>query len=137
MSETIIFDTFKLDEPTNISGRIYPTEEVQKAIIKTQLSHKKMYVTFNDEATMDGSINLANITHAVNRIFVEDGYLKIEAKVIDTPAYLIYKGLVDEGCYYKVYPVCTGIVNEDKTVKDIEILNFTFIPLEFTKPVTI
>lgn len=112
---------FKCGEPTSISGRTYPREQVETAIEEYMKPvHDKI-----GELDGDGStINLDRISHKVIDTYIdEEDWWWAEVETLDDlPMGNILRQLLEAGLNMRIAPRGTGYVNEDGLVEGFAIV---------------
>lgn len=78
----------RMDE-SNRNGRIYSTEVVEGML--KNIAGSKMLGTFG----MDG-VNLENVSHEASNLRIEDGELRCDIKVLDTPMGLVLQTMLND-----------------------------------------
>jgi hypothetical protein len=110
----------------NGNGRIYGLPEIARAVEECQSKIKTgQYILgeLNHPDTL--SINLANVSHAITEIRMEGNNAVGKMKLLNTPAGLIAKAIIEGGVRLGVSSRGTGNVNEGGAVTD-----FAFVTMD-------
>jgi hypothetical protein len=110
------------DEPTE-SGRTLSTEELTKALEVYNQKDVRLGEVMDENFTVNSSIDLANTAFIIEDAFLdEDNILCAQIKPLDTPMgkIIFHEGLLPN---IKFTPRYSGVVNEDGTVTDIEMIS--------------
>lgn len=109
----------KLDE-TSAVGNHYTTEVMQKAL--DALAGKQLLGTLciGEISTI---IDLADVSHVVDNLAIEDGYLVGEITILDTPRGSALKALREDA--YRFAPCGTGIRDEDGKIRDFTLTSIS------------
>ncbi len=130
MADPIAKTTQKIlqcDEPSPYTGRVYPKEEVEKAVTqyKETIECNRAYGTFNSPNEIE--INMANISHKLTSMKInENGEVIVDMEILDTPAGKQVISLIDAGL--RLSPNMSGIVNDDGTIRDLTFFYTNWIP---------
>jgi len=132
MSITYTSRLLKCDEPTPRSKKIYPTDEVKKAI-NDFMENSVIHLGEMDGDTQH--INLDRVSHRINKTYVDDdGWWVAEIETIETPMGNILSQLLEAGIEPRLTPRSTGrIVDESKhfgTVSDLQIITIDVVAQE-------
>jgi hypothetical protein len=113
-------------EIKNGNGRIYPLEEIRKAVESAQLKIKSGHYILGELNHPDTlSINLANVSHCITECSMAGNNAVGKMKLINTPSGNIAKALIDAGVRLGVSSRGTGNVNESGSVSD-----FSFVTVD-------
>lgn len=110
----------------NGNGRVYPVNEISKAVEECQAKIAKgQYIMgeLNHPDTL--SINLANVSHAITEIRMENNNAIGKMKLLNTPSGQIAKAIIEGGVRLGVSSRGTGNVNESGDVSD-----FSFVTMD-------
>jgi hypothetical protein len=120
--------TFKIltcDEPSPYNGRIYPREEMEKAVadyqqkIEDDLAMGRLY--YGDSQI----VNLAEVSHLVTHMIItDDGDVVAKVKILDTTNGQLVSVLLED---LRLAPAMTGQIS-DNIVSDITIQYTSFLP---------
>lgn len=117
----------KLDE-ANKNGRIYTSTEMQTVV--NALKGKALLGTIG--MPPEGKIALADVSHAVNELSIEDGYLVGKATILKTPkGELLQKLLEADDLSFRM--IGTGKVGEDGVVSEYTLLSVVVLPKDTTE----
>lgn len=111
----------KLDE-VSVAGNYYSTEVMQKAI--DALEGKDVLGTVGINPST--SINVAEVSHIVRNLAIEDGWLVGDIVVLKTPKGAILEALPEDA--YQFAPCGTGIKDEEGKVSDFNLLSIYASP---------
>ena len=129
----------QLDIP-NKNGRIYSKEVIQKALenAKEKLESGEMLGELcipNDPNIISGDasppVNLAAVSHVVKRMWIEDGNLMGEVKILDTPNGKILKHMLEHDELRNSVafrPSGFGKIDENGFVSDYEFRSISVMP---------
>jgi len=109
----------KLDEK-NRNGRVYTTAAMTEAV---SLVKGAIHGTIGDR-DFKQPINLLEVSHAVNNLRVEDGYLVGDMTVLKTPGGETLKQLMDAG-EIVFRPMGTGKIDKDGNVSEFSFLGIS------------
>lgn len=110
----------------NGNGRVYPVNEISKAVEECQAKIAKgQYIMgeLNHPDTL--TINLANVSHAITEIRMENNNAVGKMKLLNTPSGQIAKAIIEGGVRLGVSSRGTGNVNESGDVSD-----FSFVTMD-------
>lgn len=110
----------------NGNGRMYPKLEIARAVDECNLKIKTgnfILGELNHPDTL--SINLQNVSHAITEIRMDGGNAVGKMKLLNTPAGLIAKAIIEGGVRLGVSSRGTGNVNEGGNVSD-----FAFVTMD-------
>lgn len=114
----------RCDEPT-AAGHIYPTEVVERAIEDYQEQMKKAGgFLYGDLNANEVGINLAEVSHKITDIYLEDGEVFVEVEVLDTPFGQHLSGMCDD---LHITPVGVGTLDKDGCIGDYVIAKTSFV----------
>jgi len=107
----------------NPNGRVYTATEIQRAIneIKNKIDGRKLLGEIG--VALYGHVNLDQVSHIIDRLWIENYKLYADATLLDTP-----RGLVAQHLFSQVSPSVkfgirgTGIINESFLVSDLTII---------------
>lgn len=104
-----------------MSNRIYPREELQKALDKYNSQDHKFGTIhgYVKQPLTDCSVDISSISHKVNKVWLDDdGFLVCDIEILDTPYGDILKEIWNET---EPFPVIIGVIAEDnKTIDSID-----------------
>lgn len=110
----------------NGNGRVYPTNEIAKAVQECQEKIKSGNYIMGELNHPDSlSINLANVSHAIVEITMQGDNAIGKMKLLNTPAGQIAKAIIEGGVRLGVSSRGTGNVNESGDVSD-----FSFVTMD-------
>lgn len=110
----------------NGNGRVYPTNEIAKAVQECQDKIKTgNYIMGELNHPESLSINLANVSHAITEIRMSGDNAIGKMKLLNTPAGQIAKAIIEGGVRLGVSSRGTGNVNESGDVTD-----FSFVTMD-------
>lgn len=110
----------------NGNGRIYPVNEISRAVSECQDKIKKGQFIMGELNHPDTlSINLANVSHAITEISMVGDNAVGKMKLLNTPAGQIAKAIIEGGVRLGVSSRGTGNVNESGDVSD-----FSFVTMD-------
>ncbi len=99
----------KCDEPTDATGKIYPTDEVRKAI-REYMSNEHYNL-----GEMDGTghtISFDNVSHSIVDTYIDDeGWWTADIEILDTPNGKILKQLREMDIPVALMPRSIGTVD--------------------------
>jgi hypothetical protein len=110
----------------NGNGRVYPVNEISRAVEECQAKIRAgmpIMGELNHPDTL--SINLANVSHAITEIRMDGSNAVGKMKLLNTPAGLIAKAIIEGGVRLGVSSRGTGNVNEGGDVSD-----FSFVTMD-------
>lgn len=114
----------------NLNDRIYTEEAVNKMIDQFTEKRNANGVFFGQMGFPEGmEMNFKNITHDVERVWVEDNTLYGEIKLLDTPKGNDIKNIMaemDRAIVFRARSI--GSVNGDGTVNIEKLISFDAIP---------
>ena len=97
----------------NGNGRIYPVDEIAKVVENAMARIKSGESLCGELNHPDNlSINLANVSHVITELRMDGSYAIGKAKILNTPAGNIARGLLEGGVRLGVSSRGTGNVNE-------------------------
>lgn len=106
----------KGDVPDHMN-RIYPTEVLQKIVEETKADTRLLLGCLG---RIDGaSIPLSQVSHVVEKLYVEDDSLYCDIRVLDTPNGERLKEMLDEGHKPLTSPVWTGSTVSDQNNNEV------------------
>lgn len=113
----------------NKNDRIYTIENIEQNLIdfSNKIKNEIVYGQFDPDSETDSSINL---THMINKIWIEGNKVMGEATILDTESGKIIKSLVDNGAEFVLRPRSLGYVDSEFYVHIKELITFDIIPLE-------
>lgn len=119
------------DFKPNRNGRIYPKELWEKVInseyVQEMIKSKCLFGEANHPLTDDRvEIDLNNVSHAVNKLWIENDAVMGELDLLPTPAGEIISKLIDYGSSIGVSSRGAGSVNADGSVDPDDYQFFTF-----------
>ena len=119
------------DFKPNRNGRTYPRELWEKVInseyVNEMIKSKCLFGEANHPLTDDRvEIDLNNVSHAVNRLWIENDAVMGELDLLPTPAGEIISKLIDYGSSIGVSSRGAGSVNSDGSVDPDDYQFFTF-----------
>lgn len=121
-------ELFTCDEP-NLNGRIYPKEELQKAIDKYQekIDSNRSFGTLgiSDYGVMD----LEKVSHRVTKLYIEDENVIANVEILDTPCGYKYLDMIDG---FKLVSVGHGKLNDEHKISDYE-MHGTYFTMDYGK----
>lgn len=110
----------------NGNGRIYPLEEISKAVDEASKRIKEGHYILGELNHPDVlTINLANVSHAITEVRMDGNNAIGKMKLLNTPSGNIAKGLIEGGVRLGVSSRGTGNVNEGGQVAD-----FSFVTVD-------
>lgn len=123
----------KCDEPTKLTGRVFPTDEVKKAIERVQerIDQGLFYGHLGMSDSLD--IRLDDVAHLVERIEFDDETNEAIAHIgiLDTPNGRVTKALLEEGVEIELRMRGTGkIDSETKVITDFNLVSIDIAPKE-------
>lgn len=112
----------------NPNGRIYTATETQRAIdeIKNKIDDKRLLGEIG--IALYGHVNLDQVSHIIDRLWIENEKLYADATLLDTPP-----GLAAQQLFSQVPPSVkfgirgSGIVTESFTVSELTIITIDVI----------
>jgi hypothetical protein len=108
----------ELDKP-NKNGRIYPT-----AVIAKSLESVKYPVFgelgFNPYGGVLATIDVSNISHKVENLRIEDGFLVGDVTVLKTPKGLILEQVISNA---EFLPKGTGSIDKDGNISEYSLIS--------------
>lgn len=139
MDNTLTKLTTKLlqcDEPSPYTGRIYPREEVEKAIAdyQTKINAGAAFGTFNGDLDVSpGVLNIANVSHKVTGLSInEAGEVIAEIEFLDTPPGKLAMSLAIDSIEHprsvRLSPSMIGHVNDNMEAYEISIFQTSWLP---------
>lgn len=119
------------DFKPNRNGRTYPRELWEKVInseyVNEMIKSKCLFGEANHPLTDDRvEIDLNNVSHAVNKLWIENDAVMGELDLLPTPAGEIISKLIDYGSSIGVSSRGAGSVNSDGSVDPDDYQFFTF-----------
>jgi len=121
MNKKLTMHLIQCDTPSPITGRIYPREELEKAIAKYQETIDKD-IAFGTLGPSEATINIVDISHKVKNITInEDGSVVADIEILDTPQGTFVQSLGTD--YFRLSPCLTGQVTDDKVVSECTLLH--------------
>lgn len=113
-------------ELRNGNGRVYPQNEIAKAVTECQEKIKAGNLIMGELNHPDSlSINLANVSHAIVEIRMDGANAVGKMKLLNTPSGQIAKAIIEGGVRLGVSSRGTGNVNESGSVSD-----FSFVTMD-------
>lgn len=110
----------------NGNGRVYPTNEISKAVEGMQERIKGGHFILGELNHPDVlSINLANVSHAITEVRMDGNNAVGKMKLLNTPSGQIAKAIIEGGVRLGVSSRGTGNVNESGEVSD-----FSFVTVD-------
>ena len=117
----------EIDSP-NPNRRVYTATETQRAIdeIKNKIDNKRLLGEIG--VVSYGHVNLDQVSHIIDRLWIENGKLYADATLLDTR-----RGLVAQHLFSQVPPSVkfgirgSGIVTESFTVSELTIITIDVI----------
>ena len=112
----------ELDRP-NPNGRIYSAIETQRAIdeIKDTIDGKRLLGEIG--VASDGGVNLDQVSHIIDRLWIENDNLYADATLLETPKGLAAQQLFSQVPQHVRFGIRGfGIVNESSLVTDLTII---------------
>jgi hypothetical protein len=110
----------------NGNGRVYPIEEISKAIESAQQKIKGGHFILGELNHPDTlTINLANVSHCITECSMSGSNAVGKMKLLNTPSGNIAKALIEGGVRLGVSSRGTGNVNEGGSVSD-----FAFVTVD-------
>lgn len=88
-SNELIANILPIATPT-INGRVYSKDVLQKIVTEFVPGFGQLGMT------TDQTIRLTEISHKINSIYLEDGYLRAKISILDTPNGKTLKSLVND-----------------------------------------
>lgn len=107
--KTVIADVLFINY-MNLNKRIYTKNTCQKIID----DFNKQNSVFGEIEPDNTDISLANVSHLVEKLWIENNILKAEIKILNTPQGKILEQLVDSMCFSSR---AFGTINPDNTVE--------------------
>lgn len=118
------------DFKPNRNGRVYPRELWEKVInseyVNEMMKSKCLFGESNHPFDDRVEIDLNNVSHAVNRLWIENDAVMGELDLLPTPAGEIISKLIDYGSSIGVSSRGAGSVNSDGSVDPDDYQFFTF-----------
>lgn len=111
----------EIGKPTP-TGRIYSKEVIEPAIEKFNDLQLKAVVCHPDDSAGGMPVNMSHVSHNVDRVYIEDNIVKMDAHLLATPMGNIVKGLIDGGVHITYYPCGVGRMEEDGNISEYELL---------------
>jgi len=124
------FVLLQCDTPSPLTGRIYPREEIEKAIEKYQEQIDKD-VAVGTMGEMRDKIEIGNISHKVTKLTINDERQIIaDIELLNTPMGQIAQELIDTHTL-RLSPCIVGQISEENmVVSDCTILHTTLVEKE-------
>lgn len=108
MGMTYTARLLKCDEPTPQTGKIYPTDEVKKAIEKYMESEHRL----GEMGCGSNAIDFCNVSHKVVDTYVDDeGWWVAEIEVLGTPQGDILNTILESGVKPRISPRSVGSIS--------------------------
>ena len=118
------------DFKPNRNGRVYPRELWEKVInseyVNEMMKSKCLFGESNHPFDDRVEIDLNNVSHAVNKLWIENDAVMGELDLLPTPAGEIISKLIDYGSSIGVSSRGAGSVNSDGSVDPDDYQFFTF-----------
>ena len=118
------------DFKPNRNGRVYPRELWEKVInseyVNEMMNSKCLFGESNHPFDDRVEIDLNNVSHAVNKLWIENDTVMAELDLLPTPAGEIISKLIDYGSSIGVSSRGAGSVNSDGSVDPDDYQFFTF-----------
>jgi hypothetical protein len=112
----------------NGNGRIYPVNEIAKAVEECQDKISKGNFILGELNHPDSlSINLANVSHAITEIRMDGNNAIGKMKLLNTPSGLIVKAIIEGGVRLGVSSRGTGNVNESGDVSEFSMVTIDVV----------
>ncbi len=113
-------------ELKNGNGRIYPLDEISKAVEEAQKRIREGYSIMGELNHPDTlSINLDRVSHVITEVSMDGNNAIGKMKLVNTPCGNIAKALIESGVRLGVSSRGTGNVNESGGVSD-----FSFVTVD-------
>lgn len=120
-----VLDVVPVDVPSRLTGRIFTADVVEGIIDDFNSRENTVLGELDTSPTLQ--VNMDRVSHSVQRLFVEDGMLKAEIKVLSTPLGNILTELDKYDVGYQACLRGRGQVNEDHIVSDFTMLTIDII----------
>jgi len=112
----------------NQNQRIYPLEEIKKAVSSVDSRLKSGYSVLGEaDHPEELTVNLDRVSHMVENMWMEDADGIGKLKILPTPMGNIVKTLLESGAKLGVSSRGTGNVNESGNVSDFEIVTVDIV----------
>jgi hypothetical protein len=112
----------------NQNGRVYPADEIHKAVKAINEKIKKGYSVLGEADHPDDlNINLDRVSHMITEMDIRGSNGIGKLKILPTPMGNICKTLLDSGVKLGVSSRGSGNVNDNGMVKDFEIITVDIV----------
>ncbi len=108
-------EIIKADTPT-VNDRIYPKEELEKAIAKIK---KPLLGRLGSSGSNPTNVNLSDVVFMVDNIRLKDGTVVGDMKILDTPKRPEFEELLE---FVRYAPAGTGQVDDEGNISDYKFL---------------
>jgi len=118
------------DTPSPYTGRVYPREEVEKAIKQYQQTIDAG-IAFGELGIQEGdNISLSHVSHKILNIYLNDNTVYADIELLDTPAGASAAEML-KADIVRLSPVMYGVLAEDNTtVNGVSIVKTAIVPKE-------
>lgn len=106
------------------TGRIY-TQVVAESIVTEVNSSNAMFATL--DSSFDMRVELERVAARIFNARIEDGYLVVDYKVLNTAFGVILKTLTESNVELYLAPVGTGQISDDFVVSEYHLGHFNFL----------
>lgn len=136
MVKQISIKLLQCDETSPYTGRVYPLEEMEKAVAKYQekIANETAYGTFgtNPKDMAPDVMDITKISHRVTELSInEDGEVLANVEFMDTPQGKLAMSLaIDNPELVRLSPSMIGWVRDNSEVYDAELFQTTWLPTE-------
>lgn len=101
---------------SSISGITYPREALQRMVDRYNDNHK---LKVGNTDPVSHGVDIMNATHKVENLYLKDGAVYADLKLMYTPA---GNALADLDVVLYPHPIMKGSINEDKVVLDNDLV---------------
>lgn len=128
--DNTFYKILQCDDPSPYTGRIYPKEEILKAVEKYQakIANDTAFGTFDvyNKYPVAGEMCIADISHKITSMHVtEDGEVLVSIEILTTPSGEFLKAAGPEN--FRLAPSMIGKVSEDMIASDLEIFSTAWL----------
>ena len=119
------------------TDRIYPLESMVKAVNEFNKREQPQFGSILDVDNFSTFTDLANVTHKVERLWVDGDDIKVRVKLLDTPRGKDIRDTLEHASSreisigYKPTPVMLGELNEidgEMVLRDFELTRIDILP---------
>ena len=132
MQTTIRTETLLVcDEPSPLTGRVYPREEVEKMVENYQEKIVNDVAAGALDPKDPHRISLGEVSHKVTDMHLEGNEVKVEYQILTTPMGAMLQDMLNAGARMRISPNMTGCVEKvdgKYQASDLTLLSTSMLP---------